>query len=94
MGLKVNPAKCELISLNSIIDANTLRMFEEIAPKIKSVKRENMTLLGTPVLPSAVDMALESKLGALATLLEQLVQVDAHDAFFCLGIVLQFSLYF
>ena len=84
LGLKVNPAKCELISLNSIIDANTLRMFEEIAPKIKSVKRGNMTLLGAPVLPSAVDMALESKLSALLTLLEQLDQVDAHDALFLL----------
>ena len=84
LGLKVNPAKCKLISLNSIIDANTLRMFEEIAPKIKSVKHGNMTLLGAPVLPSAVDMASESKLGALSRLLEQLDQVDAHDALFLL----------
>ena len=45
-------------------------MFEEIAPEIKSVKHGNMTLLGAPVLPSAVDTALESKLGALSRLLE------------------------
>ena len=62
MGLKDNSAKCELISLNSITDANALRMFEEIAPEIKSVEHGNMTLLGTPVLPSVLIMALESKL--------------------------------
>ena len=84
LGLKVNPAKCELISLNSIIDVNVLKMFEGIAPEIKSVKHGNMTLLGAPVMPSAVDMALESKLCALSRLLEQLDQVDAHDALFLL----------
>ena len=84
LGLKVNPAKCELISLNSITEAYALRMFEEIAPEIKSVEHVNMTLLGASVLPSAVDMALESKLGALSRLLEQLDQVDAHEALFLL----------
>ena len=41
-----------------------------------------MTLLGAPVLPSAVDMALEFKLDALSRLLEQLDQADAHEALF------------
>ena len=43
-----------------------------------------MTLLGAPVLPSAVDMALEFKLDALSRLLEQLDQADAHEALFLL----------
>ena len=61
-------------------------MFEEIACEIKSVKHGNMTLLGLPVLPSAVDtgMALESKLGALSRLVLQLDQVDVHEALFLL----------
>ena len=84
LGLKVNPAKRELISLNSITEAYALRMFEEIAHEIKSVEQVNMTLLGASVLPSAVDMALESILGALSRLLEQLDQVDAHEALFLL----------
>ena len=57
LGLKVNPAKCELISLNCITDVNALRMFEEIAPEIKFVTHVNTTLLAVPGLPSAVDMA-------------------------------------
>ena len=62
LGLKVNAATCELISLNSFIDANALRMFEGIAPEIKSVKHGNMNVRCAPVLPSAVDMALEKNL--------------------------------
>ena len=54
LGLKVNPAKCELISLNSIIDVNVLKMFEGIAPEIKSVEHGNMTLLGAPVKSSQI----------------------------------------
>ena len=41
-----------------------------------------MTFLGTPVFPSAADKALKSKLDSFLRLLEQLDQVDAHEALF------------
>ena len=82
--LKVNPAKCEIVSLDCENEETTLEKFCKVADQIIPIKKENLTLLGAPVLPSAVDEALQSKLTSLCRMLNCLEQLDAHEALFLL----------
>ena len=84
LGLKVNPAKCEIVSLDCENEETTLEKFCKVADQIIPIKKENLTLLGAPVLPSAVDEALQSKLTSLCRMLDRLEQLDAHEALFLL----------
>ena len=84
LGLKVNPAKCEIVSLDCENEETTLEKFCKVADQIIPKKKENLTLLGAPVLPSAVDKALQSKLTSLCRMLDRLEQLDAHEALFLL----------
>ena len=60
------------------------RSFCKVADQIIPTKKENLTLLGAPVLPSAVDETLQSKLTSLCRMLDRLEQLDAHEALFLL----------
>ena len=72
LGLKVNPAKCEIVSLDCENEEATLEKFCKVADQIIPIKKENLTLLGAPVLPSAVDEALQSTLTSLCRMLDRL----------------------
>ena len=97
LGLKVNPAKCEIVSLDCENEETTLEKFCKVADLIIPIKKEKLTLLGAPVLPSVVDEAVQSKLTSLWRMLDCLAkltslwrmldcleQLDAHEALFLL----------
>ena len=59
-----------------------MEKFCKVADQIIPIKKENLTLLGAPVLPSTVDEALRSKLTSLCRMLARLEQLDTHEALF------------
>ena len=61
-----------------------LEKFKIIAAEIKLIRKEDLPLLGAPVLPSAVDAALLGKLTSLIRMLEKLDHLDAHESLFLL----------
>ena len=56
--------------------------FSKVADQIKLIQKKRLSLVGAPVLPSAVDELLQSKLTSLCRLLNRLEQLDTHEAFF------------
>ena len=82
--LSINPSKCELICLDSNKENMMLEKFKIIAAEIKLIRKEDLLLLGAPVLPSAVDAALLGKLTSFIRMLEKLDHLDAHESLFLL----------
>ena len=65
MGLKVNPGKCDLYFTNkSETEENTLRQqdvlerFQTLAPNIKVMKDNSLTLQGAPIMDEASEEVL------------------------------------
>ena len=87
LGLQVNPSKCEVFFTNNA-DQQTniaaLATLQQLAPEIKQIDEESLTLLGAPILRQAGEGVFRSKLNDLQLMLERLVQIDAHDAIFLL----------
>ena len=86
LGLSVNPKKCELYLINPQSDEtkNALREFCNLTDGIKLVKKEDLTLLGAPIFPEAIEGALYPKLESLKLMASRLVEIDKHDALFLL----------
>ncbi|KAG1702407.1 Retrotransposable element SLACS protein [Nymphon striatum] len=86
LGLQINPAKCELVIFNPIKKVHTdiSEKFKEITPQIKLIKAEDLTLLGAPILPTATETVLNSKLEELTLMSERLSELDSHDALYLL----------
>ena len=63
-GLEVNPSKCELFLIKPQSEEciNALAAFREITDGIKLVEKADLTLLGAPIFPEAIDKVLEEKL--------------------------------
>ena len=55
IGLKVNSAKCETVGIDSVNEEAVLEKFSKVADQIKLSQKERLSLLGAPVLPSAVN---------------------------------------
>ena len=75
-GLKLNVAKCELISRGPVtLDGNSnLKEF-------KKISIENMTLLGAQIVrPAALDVVLEDKVVQLDNAIKRLKYLHSHDA--------------
>ena len=51
---------------------------------MKLVEKENLTLLGAPIFPEAIDNVLEAKLENLKLMPSRLTQIDNHQALFLL----------
>ena len=87
LGLQVNPSKCEVFFSNNA-DQQTnlaaLATLQQLAPEIKQVDEESLTLLGAPIMRQAGEGVFRSKLNDLQIMLERLTQIDAHDAIFLL----------
>ena len=63
--LEMNPSKCKNSFINPESEefkAETLEKFHELAPGIKSIEKEELTLLGSPVFLKEVVNSLEEKL--------------------------------
>ena len=87
LGLEVNAGKCELFLVNAESDEclNSLQSFNMLTPGVKLLNKENLTLLGAPIFPNAIENSLEPKLQKLILMSQRLKEIDAHDAFFLLG---------
>ena len=84
--LEVNPTKCELHFINpqNIDCESVFHRFNQIAPGIKVVEKEDLTLLGAPIYPEGVENALKPKLDDLELIVSRLVKIDSHQALFLL----------
>ena len=58
--------------------------FRVLAPNIKVLEDESLTLLGAPILDEATDGVLSKKLEDLALMMKRLKTIDSHDALFLL----------
>ena len=86
LGLKVNEAKCELTLFDSDPHKRQLieREIREIAPHIKIINPNSVTLLGSPIAEDQIDPILEKKLEDLKLMASRLSQIDSHEALFLL----------
>ena len=89
LGLEVNASKCELYRIRPVSEEckNAHKKFCEASPRqcnVKLLNNENLTLLGSPVLPEAIKSVLITKLENLKLMVERITQIDAHEALFLL----------
>ena len=89
LGLEVNPSKCELylVKPESEKCCNAHVSFCEASPgqcNVKLLGDKDLTLLGSPVLPEAVEKVLSAKLADLKIMEERLTEIDANEALFLL----------
>ena len=91
-GLEVNATKCELFLIRPSQSShlNTLNSFNEIKSGVKLVKSHELTLLGAPILPEAIEGVLSKKIEDLKLMASRLNEIDPHSALFlvrhCFGI--------
>ena len=55
-----------------------------MTPGVKLQNKNNLTLLGSPIFPEAIESILEPKLENLILMATRLKEIDAHDALFLL----------
>ena len=86
LGLNVNPNKCELCLLNpqSADCLNALDKFFELTEDVLLIQKEDLTLLGTAILPDAIENMLIPKRDELSLMAKHLAEIDKHDALFLL----------
>ena len=86
LGLSVNPNKCEIyiIDPDSQECKNAWKNFCKFTEGIKLIQKHDLTLLGAPILPEAIEGVLNSKLESLKLMASRLEEIDKHDALFLL----------
>ena len=89
LGLEVNPTKCELFEINPSPNNsdNAYLKFCEASTgqcKVKLLSDHDLTLLGAPILPAAIESVLNKKLEDLKLMTDRLTEIDAHEALFLL----------
>ena len=85
LGLEVNPGKCEIMLIRPKEDENsTIAKFRELAPEIREINVDNLTMLGSPIMVEAINGVLQSKLESFQLMCERLEVLDPHDALFLL----------
>ena len=85
LGLEVNPGKCEILLIRpKENDISSIANFREIAPEIREISMDNLTMLGSPIMPEAIDGVLQSKLESFQLMCDRLEVIDPHDALFLL----------
>jgi hypothetical protein len=58
--------------------------FNNLTPGVKLLTKNNLTLLGAPIFPEAIESILQPKLEKLILMANRLKEIDAHDALFLL----------
>ena len=86
-GLKVNPTKSELFFINdqsreATNVLNVTNLFNSIMDGIKIVNRSDLTLLGSPIFPEAINSVLDEKLSQLSRMSKRLLEIENHEALF------------
>ena len=57
---------------------------KKVTPGVKLLSKDNLTLLGAPIFPEAIESILGTKLENLTLMVNRLKEIDAHDALFLL----------
>ena len=86
LGLDINNKKCELMVIDQQSPENTtlLQNFCENNPAIRVIGNKDLTLLGAPVSPEAIEEVLNSKLESLKLMTKRLELLDSHEAMYLL----------
>ena len=87
LGLQINAKKCELYVVKSGTSEDSSVQIEEmknIAPGIRILSDQDLTLLGAPILEASGNTVLLAKLEDLSRMTQRLEDIDAHDALFLL----------
>ena len=89
LGLEVNPTKCELYLIRPDTKGsnNTFEKFCNASPgqcNVKLLHSRDLTLLGAPILPEAIQGVLLAKIESLKLMTERLTEIGAHEALFLL----------
>ena len=91
IGIDLNPIKCELFIHGGTSDEKEkiTREFDSVCPGFVLPTRQELSLLGTPLLEGGLDAAIEEKTSKLDTLTSRLTLLFSHPALFllknCLG---------
>jgi len=85
IGLRINPNKCEILSLDTNDSRHrTLQSFRKVCPDMCETSRDNLVFLGSPIGPSAMNSTLSEKIDSFSLLRNRLNFIRRHDAFFLL----------
>ena len=85
LGLSLNRDKCELILVNPDERAESvINSFKAVAPEIHHTSVEEVTLLGAPLLDTAVPEAFFHKMEVMRVLVGRLKFLGAHEALYIL----------
>ena len=85
-GLEINATKCELflIQPSQASQKSTLNSFNQVKAGVKLVENHELTLLGAPILPEAIEGVLMKKIEDLELMSKRLDEIDPHSALFLL----------
>ena len=86
MGLKIKPTKCENLFLGVITEKRRLTIlafFQKLCPGIKTPKKDELIILGSPLGPKSQADLLEKKINELENLNGVVENLDAHYGFLC-----------
>ena len=86
IGLELNLSKCEAFVFggDSISRAAATSDVKRFAKNIRFPKREELSLLGSPLLPEAITKAMDKKTSTIRLLTSRLTDLQAHQALFIL----------
>ena len=80
LGLEVNPGKCKILLIRpKEDDISTIANFRELAPEIREISMDNLTMLGSSIMREAIDGVLQSKLESFQLMCDCLEVLDPHD---------------
>ncbi|KAJ6648441.1 hypothetical protein Bhyg_03669 [Pseudolycoriella hygida] len=82
--LSVNQSKCELFIPSDIHKDEITRVFREVAPNIKIIGEEELSLLGSPLTALASNSILAAKINTYQLLSDRLLNIQRHTALFLL----------
>ena len=90
-GLEINPEKCELFIIGpdpnqnqDVNVTNVINRFDDLFKGIKVLNKSELSLLGAPIFPEAINSILNPKLENLKLMASRLIEIDNHEALFLL----------
>ena len=89
LGLKIKPAKCETLFPGDITEkrrSTILASSQKLCPEIKTPKKDELIIPGSPLGPKSQADLLEKKINELQKVNEIVEKLDAHYGFFMLKI--------
>lgn len=78
------PSKCEIFFCSGEVDTEILAKFQRIAPGIRVMNDENLSLLGVPIFEPAFSSVTTSIMNTAKLMFDRLKNLPAHTAFFLL----------